>query len=584
MAYSHRRFDAHPLGPHRSFRWRLLFLTGFFVILLAAVAVRVFSLAIVGHREFVIAATRQQQVAEVLPSLRGTIYAKDKTGALTPLAIEKTFFTLSAVPKDIRKPAETADVLLGVTSLSRSDLLQKLDKPGDPYEVLLRKLDQETADRIRELKLVGIMLEEESRRVYTQGTSAAGIVGFVSYEDGKERGAYGIEKYFQEYLDGERGFFEGEKDAKGYLVSLGKRILNPPVDGDDIVLTIDPNIQFKVEEELAAAMKKWEAESANAIAIEPATGRILALAHFPTFDPNAYSRERDFSVFRMPAIDSQFELGSVFKPITMAAGIDAGVITATTTYRDPGAVRFNTYTVRNFDGQSHGVQTMTQVLEKSLNTGAVFVGGRLGQEKFLSAVKQFGFGEKTGIDFPGEVSGNISNLPKGRDIDFATAAFGQGIAVTPLQMAYAIGAIANHGILMKPTVVERVIRSGGGEEVREPVQIRRVISEKTAETVAKMMVSVIRNGFDNRAGVPGYFVAGKTGTAQIPLKNGRGYSDDVIHTFVGYAPAFAPRFLLLIQLNKPKGNRFAANTLASSFQNISKFILNYYEVPPDEQR
>lgn len=572
------------LGLHQSFHWRLIFITIFFLAILAAIAVRVFSLAIVEHRFFVLAAERQHKLFQVLSSLRGTIFAQDKAGALLPLASQKSFYTLIASPKEISDPAGAVSALMSVAPMDRASLTAKLEKSGDPYEVLARKLEAGIADKIRALSISGLTLVEERRRIYPQGNLAASLVGFASYNEGEERGEYGLEKQYQERLEGSRGFFEGERDyTSGYWVALGRRILNPPVDGDNLVLTVDLNVQFKVEAELAALLKKWQGTSALAIAMEPKTGRILALASQPSFDPNNYPKEKDFSVFRMAAVDSQFELGSVFKPITMSGSINEGALTASTTYSDPGTRRFSGRTISNFDGKSHGLQTMTQVLEKSLNTGAIFAMEKLGHERFLDVVKRFGFGAKTGIDFPGEISGDISNLAGGGDIDFATASFGQGIAITPIQIAAAISAIANHGVLMRPYLVEKFIDSGGNEEVIRPREGRRVISIETAETASKMLVSVVRNGFDNRAGVKGYFVAGKTGTAQIPLANGRGYSDEVIHTFVGYAPAFDPKFVLLLQINKPKGNLFAANTLSPSFQNLAEFILNYYQVPPDEK-
>lgn len=571
------------LRLHQSFHWRLIFLILFFLATFAAVIVRIFSLAIVEHRKYVLAAEGQQQLLQILLSRRGTIFAQDKSGTLQPLAVQKTFFTLVAAPKEIDEPEKTAGDLAAVLGMEKSDLLLKLGKSQDPYEVIARKLEEEVANKIRALNINGLTLVEESRRTYPQGTLASSLLGFVSYEESREQGEYGIEKYYQSYLQGEHGFFEGEKDAAtGYWVALGRRILNPPVNGDNLVLTIDPNIQFKIEEELAQVLDKWQGESASAIALEPRSGRILALASRPAFDPNFYSKEKDFSVFRMPIIDSQFELGSVFKPVTMSAGINQGVVSASSTYSDPGVRRFNGFTVSNFDGKSHGVQTMTQVLEKSLNTGAIYAGERLGKEKFLEAVERFGFGTQTGVDFPGEVSGDISNLPGGRDIEYATASFGQGIAITPLQMAAAAAAIANRGVLMRPFLVEKIIDSSGNEEVRRPQEVRRVISAETSETVTKMLVSVVRNGFD-RGGVKGYFVAGKTGTAQIPRRDGRGYSDEYIHTIIGYAPAFDPKFLIFLQLNKPRGNRFAANTLSPSLRVLTEFMLNYYEIPPDEK-
>lgn len=582
----HLRFTSavRPLGLHQSFRLRTAFLSAFFFILLSALLARVFTLAIVRHREFVMAADRQHELVEVLPSRRGAIYGRDRTGRLTPLAVQETSFTLVAVPKEIEDPESAISQLAKILPPEHAPALAKLAKRDDPHEVISRKLDADTADRIRALGITGLSLEEAERRVYPQGTLAASVVGFVSYDEERgEDGTYGIERSYQSYLKGERGFFEGERDASGYWVALGRRIVNPPLDGDSVVLTIDPNIQYRLEQELSSTLERWGGESGLAIVLEPQSGRVLALASQPTFDPNRYSQEKDFSVFRMPAVDSQFELGSVFKPITMAAGIDAGVITATTTYRDPGQRRVDGFTIANFDGKSYGTQTMTQVLEKSLNTGAMFVAERIGQDKFLDAIRRFGFGASTGIDLPGEISGDISNLDDRRAADYATASFGQGIAVTPLQIASAIGAIANHGILMRPYLTERVMTASGGTIEFQPKEVRRVVSAETAETVSKMLVSVVRNGYDNRAGVKGYFVAAKTGTALIPRTDGRGYSDEVTHTFVGYAPAFDPKVLILLQMNRPKGNRFAANTLTTPFHNLAEFILNYYQVPPDDR-
>lgn len=578
------------LRLHRFLSWRFSILTWFFALLLAAIIGRVFTLAIVEHRNFVKAAERQQQTFQVLPSQRGTIFFADRRGQRQAVALNKIFYTLIAVPKAITEPDLIIQELTGVLDIPLMELEAKLLKPGDPYEVISRKLSSDKVEAINSLVSRfnlgdGLILIEEPRRTYPQGELAANLIGFVrpGDNDGEEAGEYGIEKFYNSNLSGERGFFEGEKDATGYWIALGKRILNPPVNGDSIILSIDSNIQFAAEEELEGLIEKWQASSGSILVLEPKTGRILASANHPSFDPNNYSAVKDYGQFRLPLVDSQFELGSVFKPITMAGALNEGLLNPSTTYDDPGRIAFGRSFVSNFDGRSYGVQTMTQVLEKSLNTGAIFVSQKLGPERFRQYIELFGFGQKTNIDFPGEVSGDISNLDSGRDIDYATASFGQGIAITPLQLAMAIGAIANQGVLMKPYIVEKVIDDSGNEELFRPQEIRRVVRQETAETLTKMLVSAVRNGFENRAGVGGYFVAGKTGTAQMPLQGQRGYSDEVIHTFVGYAPAFNPKFLILLQLNKPKGNRFAANTLTPAFHNLAKFILQYYEIPPDEK-
>lgn len=569
------------LRSHRSFHWRLAILIAFFFVLLAAIASRVFTLAIVEHRRYAEAAERQHQLIEVLPSHRGAIYAADKNGYRQPLAIQETVYTLVADPKNINDPAALAGRLADILNIDRAAILAKLNKQGDSYEILAKKLNEEVAVKIRDLGASGIALVEESRRKYPENDFASSLLGFVRYDADTESGEYGIEREYQSVLKGARGFFEGERGATGYWVGLGKRILDPPVDGDSVVLTVDPNIQFRAEQELKALVEKWRAESGLALVLEPKTGKILAAAAQPSFDPNRYSEVRDYSRFRLALFDSQFELGSVMKPVTMAAAIDAGAVTPKTTYTDPGTIIFGRFTIANFDLAAHGVQTMSQVIEKSLNTGAVFAEQKLGHERYRAYLDRFGFGKKTGIDFPNEVAGDLANLATGRDIEYATASFGQGIAVTPVQLAMAIGAIANGGVLMKPSIVERIVSPSGSEEVHKPVEVGRVIKPETAAAMRDILAATVDNSFENRAKIKGYRVAGKTGTAQLPLSNRRGYSDEYIHSFVGFAPASDPRFLVFLQVMKPVGNRFAANTMTPAFHNIAEFILNYYEIPPD---
>ncbi len=564
----------------RRINWVLLF----FFLMFGALIGRLFMMQIVSHQEYVDLAERQHRSIAEIYSERGPIFMQDKKGALIPLALNYTKKTVAASPKMIQSPGTVAALLSREFKMDKQEIEEKLSKKDDPYEILIKSLDANETKRVEEFKISGLFFEEEKRRVYPQGNLAAHAIGFVSKEDIEEKGRYGLERMFERELSGKRGAWEDIRDAAGFLVALGRRIINPPENGSRLVLTLDYNIQKKAEEILKSVKDKWDAESGAILVIDPKTGRILALGANPSFDPNQYSKEKNFSVFLNPLVESMFELGSVLKPITMAGGLEERVVGPQTTYEDPGEIKIGGYTVRNFDGKAYKTQTMTQVLEKSLNTGAVYVARTLGQERQSSYLKKFGFGEETGIDFPGEVAGNISNLKAGRDIDFATASFGQGIAVTPIQLAMAIGAIANQGKLMKPYVVEKIIDDSGNEIKKDPQVERQVVSKETAETLTKMLVSAVRNGFENRAGVKGYFVAGKTGTAQIPRRDGPGYSDEVIHTFVGYAPAFDPKFLVLIQLNKPKGNRFAANTLTPAFHDLAEYILNYYEIPPDESQ
>jgi cell division protein FtsI/penicillin-binding protein 2 len=325
-------------------------------------------------------------------------------------------------------------------------------------------------------------------------------------------------------------------------------------------------------------MAKWTPQQATIIVQEPNTGKILALANRPTFNPNNYY---DFPTknFLNVATQEMFEPGSSFKPITMAIGLDLVKINPDTTYTDTGVVNVSGYEIKNYDLQAHGLKTMTQVLEKSLNTGSMFVQEQIGNEAFLDYLINMGFGQVTGIDLPGESAGDITNLYSGRKINFLTASFGQGIAVTPIQLINAYSMIANGGKLMRPYIVEKIIKENGEEVVTKPEVITIPIGEKTSTKLKSMLVSVVDHGFD-RATVKGYDVAGKTGTAQIAGPDGGYLEGEFIHDFLGFAPAYNPKFVILIKMEKPQGTTYAADSLSPFFKEITEYLLTYYKVPP----
>lgn len=562
---------------------RMTLILLFFLIGISALVVRLFTLQIVHHRDYrELAADQHRLVQELMPE-RGKIFAQDKNGALVPLAFNKIQKNLIASPRDIENPGEMAEILATEFGLDQEKLLEKLSKAEDAYEIVVKNVDPDRAEALESELPAGFFFEEEKRRVYPHGSLAARLLGFVSIEVKEEIGRYGLERRYDDNLSGKKGIIRGAKDASGFFVAIARNIVNPPQNGSDLVLTLDYNIQTRAEEVLNGVVRKWSPRSGAILVLEPKTGKILAEAAFPGFDLNEFSKVKDYSIFLNPAVESMFELGSVMKPVTMAAALEEKVVEPSSTYVDSGEAKIGGYTIKNFDLKAYHTQTMTQVIEKSLNTGMVYVSKQLGKEKQLEYFKKFGFGERTIVDLPGEVAGDISNLEARRDIDFATASFGQGIAVTPIQLVRAMAAIANHGKMMRPFSVETIIDDSGNETRTEPLVEREVISTDTAEKITKMLVSAVKNGFENRAGVKGYFVAGKTGTAQIPKSDGRGYSDKVIHSFIGYAPAFDPKFLVYLQINEPTGNRFAANTLTPAFHDLAQFILNYYEIPPDEK-
>jgi cell division protein FtsI/penicillin-binding protein 2 len=570
-------------------RWRIYVAIIVVFLLGGGILARLFSLQILQYDYYSALAQGQHQLYKKLFPQRGEILMQDlsasrwaKQEPYYPLAINKEFQQVYIIPRDIpdEEKETLAERLASLLDLDKEIILGRMNKVDDPYEPLKHKVDQSVAEQIKALEVSGLGLASETWRYYPNQSLACHLIGFVGIEGEKKVGQYGLEGYYENKLKGQVGFLAGEKDTAGYWIPSLKQKLEPARDGSQLILTIDQNIQFKAEKELKQVVDKWQAEGGTIIVMEPKSGAIRAMANWPCFNPNEYSKVEDINIFLNPAIQKVYEPGSVFKPITMAAGLDSGQITPETVYQDKGQVQIKRTIIRNVDGKAYGEQTMTQVLEKSLNTGAVFVQQKIGPDVFGEYIEKFGFGEVTGVDLSGEVGGDISNLFTGREINLANISFGQGITVTPLGLITALGAIANEGKLMRPFVVEKIINSDGQEIVTEPKVIRQVISPQTAKELTRMLVSVVENGFGRPARVAGYNIAGKTGTAQVPDLEKGGYSDETIHTFVGFAPAFDPQFIILVKLDKPQGIRFAADSVSPVFKRLAEYLFNYLEIPP----
>ena len=414
--------------------------------------------------------------------------------------------------------------------------------------------------------------DEGIKRYYPQKFLAAQVVGFFG---GEGRGQYGVEGYYDNKLTGETKFQEGERNP---WINFFYSEKSKPRKGADVILTIDYNIQFEAEKLLVQAKENLNIEGGEIIVMDPMSGKILAMANFPDFDPNEYASQEDFEIFKNNAIQEAFEPGSVFKPITMAAALDQNKITPQTTYVDTGEVKIAGYTITNYNKNVWNKMTMTNVLEKSINTGAIFVEKQIGHKVFLEYIEKFGFFQKTGIDLQGEILAQNNTLRRGRDINFATASFGQGIEITPIQMMVAYSAIANGGEIVKPYVIESF------DDEDKNAENENVISSKSASQVTAMLCSVVQNGFSKQARVPGYYIAGKTGTGQIPWtslgKNKEGYSDKTWQSFIGFAPAFDPEFLILVKLDNPAA-KTAEYSAIPIFKELAKYIIDYLEIPCD---
>ena len=576
-------------------------------LLTGLIVYRLFNLTYVRHAEITQSAKNQYNNPSALLAGRGNIYISDySSGNKKIAATNKSSFYLYS-NNSLVSPRTAAEKIAQLLHMNPVELETLLSQGSKNYLVIARNLSKEQADSIRALKLTGLTVASEVNRFYINGNLAAAVLGFVGFSakggsasggDATERaGQYGVEFSYDDVLNGEKRTQDifGNKTYSDILKGLrfwsrdkslparaGESISKETdnQDGGDLVLTIDVNIQSMVEIKLNALLKKWQASGGSIIVEEPSTGAILAMASSPSFDPNNYSGY-SLADFINPAVQEIFEPGSSFKPITMSGAIDSEAVTSNTTYNDTGEVRVGGYTIRNFNEKANGIQTMRQVLQHSLNTGAIFAQEKTGDDKFLNYIVGFGFGQKTGVDLGGEVVGNISNLYSGRKINFLTASFGQGIAVTPLQLVNAYTAIANGGKLMKPYVVKEIIRSDGSLVSTKPVVLGAPITEKTSVQLKSMLVDVVEKGFD-KARITGYDVAGKTGTAQIPDPNGGGYFADeqFIHDFVGFAPAYSPRFVILIKMDRPKGIKFAADSLSPAFGDIARYLIRYFNIPP----
>ncbi len=559
-------------------QWRVNLVLFFFFFIGAVIIYRLFSLQIIQHDLYAALASGQQKYFLKAQGERGEIFF---TNYNLPLATEKISYFLYLSPNEISKTEKerVAHSLSEIIKIEEAFFLEKLQKEN-LYELAAEKIDEEMAQKIKEANLSGVHIGQEKVRSYPYESFASGILGFVN-KDGA--GQYGLEEYWNDILSGKENYLEGEKGPLGYLFAYEDAVDN---EGSDIVLSIDYNIQYMAEKLLSAASKQLDVEDATIIVINPQNGEIIALAEWPVYNANEYSNVDELSIFQVGAIQKVFEPGSVFKPLTMAAALNEGDITPQTTYFDPGVLEIGGWPIYNYDQRIYpGEITMTSVLEKSINTGAVFAEQQVGHKKFSEYIKRFGIFEKTGIDLAGEILPQNTEFKKNYEINFATASFGQGIEMTPMQLVRAFSAIANGGKLITPHLVKEIKNSDNEIIERESLVVQdSVISANTAQKVAAMLVSVVENGFGKAARIPGYYVAGKTGTAQVSWSSMNisksGYSDKTWQSFIGFAPALSPRFLILVKLDNP-ATKTAEYSAAPIFRDLAKYIIDYYKIPPD---
>ncbi|MBT4516800.1 MAG: penicillin-binding protein 2 [Candidatus Komeilibacteria bacterium] len=591
------------------FRINALWWGIFFLMLI--IIIRLFYVQILNNEHYFNLGLNQRSIVKDIKPERGRIFAivgDNQNDQLYPLAVNKVYYEISVDPSKITRPQNIADIFIEVLAIEEQEdkdkILAKIKKENRFYESIAKDIPREKVeilqerfeeirfdinkgksdeDQLLDLTALGVNFVKNVLRYYPDKEIGSHILGFLGYgNQGIDRvGKYGLEAYFENDLAGLEGQVVGETDVAGRLLTGndGKAVEN----GADIILTIDRTVQYAACKSLEKAVAQYEAESGTVIILETSTGAIRAMCNYPNFDPNNYSQVENGDVYNNLAVYHAYEPGSVMKSISMAIAIDQSKVTPSTLYNDEGEIKFaGGYTIRNSDLKAHGMVDMKEVLASSLNTGIIYATSEVNNKIFEDYMKKFGFGDKAGLAISQDSAGNISSLSKKGDIYKATASYGQGITVTPLQMVTAINAIANRGELMKPYIVSRIDYPDGYQEVYGPVKDRRVIDLSTASQLSAMMVHVVDSGHAGKAAVEGHYVAGKTGTAQVANpETGKYHIDKTIHNFIGFAPNDDPKFTMITKLDYPTAARFSSDTAAPLFGEIAKFLLEYYQIAPN---
>ncbi|HEX9266415.1 MAG TPA: penicillin-binding protein 2 [Candidatus Limnocylindria bacterium] len=556
---------------------RLRVLFAFFAVASLLLSARLAYWQTVGRADLLSRATDQVHSDLVVPAQRGVI--RDRNGAILASTVELR--SLYAIPglmtdrdgNDMRPAVATALApILG----ERPEVLRAAFDSGAEWLFVRRRLPEETAAHVAALHLAGLGFEMEPKRLYPNGAVGAQVLGFVN-DDGV--GQYGVEGRYATELSGTSGRLVVARDPANRELALGLRTAVPAKNGDDLSLTIDLAVQNAVERELAAVVEREKATGGAIVVLDPKDGAVLAIASSPTYDP-ARVGSADAEALRNRAISWTYEPGSTMKAITVAAALDKGVVTPSTSYQDVGYAVIGGRKLCNAQCKVYGPTTVTQILSRSQNAGAVFVASKLGAADLNAYLRSFGFGQRTGIDLAAETGGIVRPLAEWYPVDLGTISFGQGLSITPLQLASAYAAIANGGTLYQPYVVASR-RDADGEHRTAPVAVRRVISEETSATLVTMLTTTVDNGIANAAALKGYSVAGKTGTAQIPSDDGRYVDDAYISSFAGFVPAIDPRMVVVVVLERPQSKLLGTVPAMNTFKAIATDALRYARVQPD---
>lgn len=584
---------------------RINILMGLYLIGLVLFAWRLFSIQILKHGEYTAIAQDQYWNLSVIPAQRGDIISEDNY----VLAGTQTYYILYIEPKKVANPHEVSHILadsltdIYLRGSEEEERLKEQDKVYKLYydkilknlssnlywAVVERNLTPEDKLELESKGILGIGFEEEPIRYYPEGGLAAHVLGFVAYNgQGEKQGYFGIEGFLDGDLRGKSGRVLEERDALGNPILVGGYKKSEPIKGRDIVLTINRSLQYVVEKKLKEGVEKYDAKSGTVLVMDPFSGEVIAMANYPSYLPGVYELEDDIrdELHRKEyertnlCISQTYEPGSVMKPFTISSAVELGKVTQNTTFEDRGPVQYSDYVIDNWDGKHHGVQTIAQLLEKSNNIGAAWVGHLVGSKELSNYLNGFGLGKKTEIELEGEDTGQIRDYTSWTDIDLATISFGQGISATALQVLNAFNVIANGGFLVQPKIVSRIIDHSSVIDIPSR-NVKRVISKNTSDSMVEMLESAAASGEAKYFVIKNYRIAGKTGTAQIPVE-GKYDPEKTNATFAGFL-AKDKQFTMIVKLEEPRTSIYAAETAVPLWMDIATELIKFYGIPPDKE-
>lgn len=562
--------------------FRIRFITGFVIFLSLVLVGRLYQLQITKGAAY--KAEGERQYVQTVQDLyeRGSIYFTAEDGELVSAATIQAGYLLALDPSHLEDPEAAYTALNAIVPLDHDTFMNKTGDKSKAYVEIDQQVTQGQGDAISALKLRGVKLYRTQWRYYPGNNLAAHTIGFVGYEGNDLVGKYGLERYYEDTLKRNTEHLSVNFFAE-LFGDLGKLVFNSSDNtAGDIVTTIEPTVSRKLDDVLEEVQKQYHSNYTAGIIIDPHTGEVYALDVAPSFNLNDRTGV-PLEVFRNPLVEDVHEFGSIVKALTMASGLDSGAVTPKSTYNDTGCVTEDTFTFCNYDGKARGVVDMQQVLSQSLNVGAAHVASLVGKERFRNYFTALGLGTESGIDLPSETHGLIKNLQSPRNIEYSTASFGQGIALTAIGTARALSTLANGGVLTTPHIAKLVTFTNGEKKDIGYAPGKQVFSAQATETLTRMLVTVVDTALKHgKVKKEHYSIAAKTGTAQIPDPvNGGYYKDRYLHSFFGYFPAYDPKFLIFLYTVEPKGVQYASETLTDPFMELVDFLTNYYRIPPD---